>query len=262
MEYYGVRNGEIDLSNLKITERQFRELFFDTYNYFEKKGYFKLAFEGYQTSPPLLIPSPAAYFFSHVGKEIVFPIEEYYYRYDKVTIFIVIEILHKYIRIIEFFGLYEVEAAQLEFRTIINKYLYHLDDGYVLTEAGYIMNRPEDGLTNLINSNLPEATPDTVTAKVETAIKMFFKYDSNLEEKSKAVNILANVLEPNRQPIKFLTSRKHDTLIFGIVNEYGIRHNDIGQKEDYEKPIWYEWMFHYYLSTIHAALRLLKEDFI
>lgn len=261
MEYYGVRNGVIDLGNLKISESRFRELFFDTYNYFENKGYFKLAFEGYQSSPALLTPSPAAYFFSHVGEKKVFPIDEYYYRYDKVTMFIVIEILHKYIRIIEFYGFYEAETAQLEFRTVINKYLYHLDDGYELTEAGYIINRPEDGLTNLINSNLPEPTVDTVTEKVETAIKMFFKYDSNMEEKRKAINILADVLEPNADAIENLTTRKHDTMLFGIVNNYGIRHNNLRQKEDYDKPIWYEWMFHYYLSTVHASLKLLKDDF-
>lgn len=262
MEYYGIRNGEIDLKDLKISINRFRSFFYDTYSYFENKGYFKLAFYGLHSHPPLLSPSPDAYIFNHLGEKKVWPIEEYYHRFDKVTMFILIEIFHKYIRIIEAFDFYEIETAQLEFRNQINKYLVHLEEGYLLTEEGYIINRPEDGLVNLINTNLPEMTADTTTQKVETAIKMFFKYDSNMEEKRKAINILADVLEPNRKALQTLTTDKHDSMIFHMVNKYGIRHNNIEQKEEYDKPIWYEWMFHYYLSTVHATLRLLKDDFI
>lgn len=109
-----------------------------------------------------------------------------------------------------------------------------------------------------MTSNLPEHTSDTVTEQVETAIKLFFKYNSNMEEKRKAINILADILEPYRKDLKEFTTNKHDKIIFGIVNDYGIRHNDLKQIDDYEKPIWYECMFHYYLSTVHAVLRLKK----
>jgi hypothetical protein len=266
MEYYGVRNGKIDLNDLKISFRKFRSFFLDTYFYFYNKNCFKLAFEGYHSRPRLMAPSPEAFLFKHVGNRDVFPIEQYGDKLDQVTIFTLIEVLHQYIwnlddlDILDYGDIFDTgNTAQTEFRNEINKFLIHLDDGYVLTEKGYIIDLPDDGLGNLITSDLPEHTSDTVTEQVETAIKMFFKYDSNMEEKRKAINILADILEPYRKDLKEFTTNKHDKMIFGIVNDYGIRHNDLKQIDDYEKPIWYEWMFHYYLSTVHAVLRLKKE---
>lgn len=277
MEYYGARHGQINLEGLKISFTKFREFFLHVYDYFEEKGDFKLAFFGDNNISKLMKPSPEAFLFNHLGNENVYPIMEYGYRYNKVTTFTMIEVLYKYIwryrssYDFQYPSLEEFDfintfpktenIAQTEFRNEINKYLMHLDDGYLLSEGGYIINLPEDGLGNLITSDLPERTSDTVTEQVETAIKMFFKYDSNLEEKRKSINILADILEPYRKDLRALTTKKHDDMIFSIVNNYGIRHNNIEQVDAYNKPIWYEWMFHYYLSTVQAALRLNKTHY-
>lgn len=254
-DFYAVRNGHINLDDMKISTKKFNEFFVDVYLYFEEKNYFKLAIEGHYTTPKLMSPSPTAYLFSEAKLQNVWPIDSRYKQSKEIT-FTLIEVLHKVIRKIEAYDFYEEEEAQKEFRDMINKYLICLNDGYVLTENGYIINLPEDGLGNLITKDLPEDTDDPTTAKVETAIKMFFKYDSSENEKMKAINILADVLEPYRKDLKQATTDKHDDLIFFIVNKYGIRHNDIEQKTDYNKLIWYEWMFHYYLATVHATLRL------
>lgn len=267
MQYYGVRNGKINLDDMKISFKRFREFFIATYFYFEGKGDFRLAFNGYKGRPRLMKPSPEAFLFNHVGNKDVFPIEQYGHRLDKATIFTLIEILHEFIwpgdelEDKEFQEIFSsnINTAQIEFREQINKYLMHLDGGYELTEKGYIIDLPDNGLSNLIKNDLPAHTSDTVTVQVETAIKMFFKYDSNLEEKRKSINILADILEPYRDDLKKFTTNKHDSMIFGIVNQYGIRHNDLKQIDDYEKPVWYEWMFHYYLSTVHAVLNLKEK---
>lgn len=267
MQYYGERNGKINLEDLKISINKFKNFFIDTFIYFEERGDFKFAFYGWQHRPRLMKPSPEAYLFNHVGNKDVYPIEQYGHKFDKVTVFTLIEILHQFIWKIEEIDDYDMldiypdfkSTAQKEFRGEINKYLRHLEDGYELTEKGYIIDLPDNGLNNLIKNDLPEHTSDTVTEQVETAIKMFFKFDSNLEEKRKAINILADILEPYRDDLKSYTTTKHDTMIFGIVNQYGIRHNDLKQKDNYEKPVWYEWMFHYYLATVHAVLNLKEE---
>ncbi|KAA6474133.1 MULTISPECIES: hypothetical protein [Bacillus] len=269
MKFYGMRNGKINVDDLNISFTKFRNFFLDIYSFFEERGDFKLAFYGYKSRPRLMKPSPETFLFTHVGNVDVFPIEENYYKFNKVTIFTLIEILHKYIWKIDELDDFDMidiypdtkSTAQKEFREEINKYLIHLDDGYILTEKGYIIDRPDDGLGHLITIDLPPQTSDTVTEQVETAIKMFFKFDSNLEEKRKAINILADILEPYREKLKSYTTEKHDKMIFSIVNNYGIRHNNLNQKEDYEKPVWYQWMFHYYLSTVHAVLSLTKDHF-
>lgn len=266
MQYYAERNGHIKLDEIKISLKQLRQFFLDTYLYFDNKKYFKLAFEGNRSTPPAMVPSPSAFFFKHLGHQNVYPLEEYAHRFDRTAIFTIIEILHDYICVIEDFDIYDKDAAQIEFRNEINKYLACFETGYLLSEKGYIINLPDSGLGKLITKNLPENTSDQVTEQVETAIKMFFRYDSNNEEKRKAINILADILEPYKEDLKSYMneSRKnkpHDAMIFGIVNQYRIRHDDIKQKDEYTKHIWYEWMFHYYLSTVHAVLRLKKEHY-
>ena len=48
-------------------------------------------------------------------------------------------------------------------------------------------------------------------------------------------------------------------IFFEIANNFGIRHHKVGQRTDYDKPIWYSWLFYYYLATIHAAVRLIDK---
>ena len=56
-----------------------------------------------------------------------------------------------------------------------------------------------------------------------------------------------------------LTS-KDESDLFNLANNFGIRHHKPDQKTDYDKPIWYSWMFYYYLSTIHACMRLIEKS--
>lgn len=53
---------------------------------------------------------------------------------------------------------------------------------------------------------------------------------------------------------------EHDKLIFDIVNNYNIRHDNQRQKTSYSKDIWYEWMMQYYTSVIIAFYKLKSED--
>jgi hypothetical protein len=45
--------------------------------------------------------------------------------------------------------------------------------------------------------------------------------------------------------------------LFALANNFGVRHHNLRQKTDYDKPIWLSWMFYYYLATIHAVTRLI-----
>jgi len=46
-------------------------------------------------------------------------------------------------------------------------------------------------------------------------------------------------------------------MIFDLANNFAIRHHNPTQKSNYDKTIWYSWMFHFYLATYHAVIRLL-----
>ena len=73
---------------------------------------------------------------------------------------------------------------------------------------------------------------------------MYYRFDTDMEAKKKPINILADILEKVRDDLKEtlnqeydVSKNEHDRLIFGIVNEYNIRHNKADQKTDYSRMI-------------------------
>lgn len=81
-----------------------------------------------------------------------------------------------------------------------------------------------------------------------------------MEDRKDSLRELADVLEYLRPEIKKVLDAKDENDLFNIANNFGIRHHNSQQKVDYDKSIWYSWMFHYYLATIHAALRLIAKS--
>ena len=49
-----------------------------------------------------------------------------------------------------------------------------------------------------------------------------------------------------------------EAILFDIINNFSIRHHNPQQKTNYDRDIWYSWMFHFYLATYHAAIRIIK----
>ena len=71
--------------------------------------------------------------------------------------------------------------------------------------------------------------------------------------------VAADVLVYLRPRLKEALRSEDERDLFKIANNFGIRHHNQTQKTDYDKPIWYSWMFYYYLATLHAALRLIAK---
>lgn len=104
---------------------------------------------------------------------------------------------------------------------------------------------------------------NAVYEQLITASEMFYRFNTASDKKKEAINVLAGILENVREEAKNLfneeyniAKNEHDALIFNVVNRYGIRHNNINQKNEYSKDIWYEWMMQYYTSTIIAFYKL------
>jgi hypothetical protein len=79
-----------------------------------------------------------------------------------------------------------------------------------------------------------------------------------LDDRKEAIRELADVLEYVRPEIKKHLDKKDENDIFNIANNFGIRHHNVDQKINYDKAIWYSWIFYYYLATLHAVLRISK----
>lgn len=54
--------------------------------------------------------------------------------------------------------------------------------------------------------------------------------------------------------MKDLVASKDERDLFNIANNFGLRHQNALQREDYD-PLWLNWIFYNYLATIHLVLR-------
>lgn len=274
--YYAERNNLLNDINFKIDLDELKEYFLQVYNYYKEEGYFLAAEYGvngvddcgneYRIISPTLVPSPQLYFMNHLHSNEIWPIKRFIEDYDETIIFTVIEILHEHIGKYDNFR-EEVlkEEPREKFRTHINNILKLYNDGYMLDEKYGIITVPNIAMKELLNENIQVIHDDVIIEQLQTAMKMYFKHDSNLEIKKKSINILADILEPLRDELKEMygdtsSNKSHDRMIFGIVNGYNIRHNNDSQMTDYDKEVWYDWMVQYYTSVIIAYYKLKNKN--
>jgi hypothetical protein len=209
--------------------------------------------------------------FRAIRKPDLWPIQEKCKSYSEDDLFDVIEFLydhvskpidgylHSYGNCGYHYDTFDKKIGQQEFRDGINQILCDYKEGYELSDNGEILDSPEQGLENLFAASLPTHDPDKVEQRVEAAILKFRRYRSSLNERHDAIRDLVDVLEFLRPQVKKVISKKDEGDLFVIANQFGIRHHNDQQKQDYDKAIWYSWMFYYYLATIHACLRLIKK---
>lgn len=149
--------------------------------------------------------------------------------------------------------------GQSEYRAALNLVLTCYGDGYELSELGEILALPEEGMATLTGASLPLHDPDNVEARVQAAVMRFRRHRSSLDDRKHALRDLADVLEYLRPKVKAVLNSKDEADLFNLANNFGIRHHNVEQKTSYDTAIWYSWMFYYYLSTIHACIRLLSK---
>lgn len=273
-KYYAERHGLIT-KQLQIDFEELLEYFRQIYKYFCDKDYFKVAIDGvwkqmsYGQDPeqiiaPSMAPSAEVYFATRLQSKEIWLIWQYLEDYDEATLFTVIEILYDHIGIYNYeTDEFESELPKREFSEQINNILRAYDKGYYLEPTnGFIMRIPNGALCEQLKYDGFDL-PGSIYEQLATATEMYYRFDANQEQKKKAINILADILENEREEVKELLNAEyeipkndHDKLIFGIVNGFNIRHNRADQKSDYSKEIWYDWMMQYYTSVIITFYKL------
>lgn len=273
-KYYAERHGLIT-EQLQIDFDELLKYFGQIYRYFGNKDYYKAAIEGVwkqipytgdseQIIAPSMAPSAEVYFATRLQSKKVWPIWEYIEEYDEATLFSVIEILYDHISIYNYdTEEIECELPRKEFAEQINNVLRAYNNGYYLEPTnGFIMKMPNGALREQLKYDGSDL-PNSVYEQLVAATEMYYRFDANQEQKKKAINILADILENEREDVKEVLNaeyeipkNEHDKLIFGIVNGFNIRHNRAGQKGDYSREIWYDWMMQYYTSVIITFYKL------
>lgn len=271
--YYSVRTGKIT-PDQEVNFEVLKKLFSVIYNKLEKDGYFQKHFgincmDGY--IPGELGEEIEAIMFVNLRKENLYPIHKKLSEYTEDDFFDVIEFLHDHCSK----GLnghyhswnncgYHYEEfndieGQEHFRSIVNPILGEYKDGFELSKDGEILILSDNGLSNLFDADIPTKDSENISDKINSAIIKFRRHKSTLDDRKEAIRELADVLEFVRPQIKKHLNRKDENDIFNIANNFGIRHHNKDQQTEYDKAIWYSWIFYYYLATLHAVLRMSKE---
>jgi hypothetical protein len=272
-DYYSVRTGKIT-PDQQVNFEVLKKLFSVTYNKLNADGYFQKYFgidctDGF--IPGELGEEVEAIMFVNLRKDNLYPIHKNLPNYTEDDFFDVIEFLHDHCSK----GLnghyhswnncgYHYEEfndieGQKHFRELLNPILREYKDGFEISESGEILILSDNGLSNLFEADIPTNDKENISNKINSAILKFRRHKSTLDDRRDAIRELADVLEFLRPAIKEHLNKKDESDLFNIANNFGIRHHNKDQQTEYDKAIWYSWIFYYYLATLHAVLRMTNK---
>lgn len=272
-DYYSVRTGKISPEQ-EINFEVLKKCFLLTYRKLLTDGYFQKYFgidctDGYIEGE--LGGEIDAIVFINLRKDNLWPIVKNLPNYTEDDFFDMLEFLHDhcskglngYHHNWNECGYHYEEFNDLEgqkyFRELLNPILKEFQNGFEISEKGEILILSDAGLSNLFEADIPERDQENITDKMNEAIIKFRRHRSTLEDRRSAVRELVDVLEFLKPELKKTLNRKDETDLFNIANNFGIRHHNAGQQTEYDKSIWYSWMFYFYLATIHSVLRLTNK---
>jgi hypothetical protein len=154
---------------------------------------------------------------------------------------------------------YDENAGQDDFRNKANSFLSDYRTGFELTKNGTILALGTEGVQHILDAEIIPFDERNVDSKVRNAIAKWRNRHLSLSDKKEAIRELADVFEwlKKTNKLEAVLDKKDESAIFEIANQFGIRHHDPKQKTNYDRAIWYSWIFHFYLATYHAAIRLL-----
>lgn len=151
------------------------------------------------------------------------------------------------------------EPARGLYVTRVNEILKRYGDGWEMKSDFEIVERAPIGTAELLTVRLPPATELDTRRRVQNAVAKFRRRSSSREDRRDAVRDLGDVLEWLRKDAVKHLSRKDESDLFNILNNFDIRHNNTSQKSDYD-AIWLSGLFYYYLTIIHVLTHLIDRD--
>jgi hypothetical protein len=244
---------EIEFNSLRSSFlRIYKQFFYE--NYFVKENFSWARYD-----------DPELFLLRKLGLGNIWPFETRIETYDEATLFSVIEFLHEYVYSNTITGNYKcIEDGQKEYRTRVNDILRFYKGGYELSEDGEIQKLSPPGFEKLIDEVIETNDPENIDLRVNYAVSKFSRYNSSIEDKKDAVRTLADVLEYLRESLKedgaYLFT-EDDKNLRNIMNNFNIRHQNRSQHSDYDKDIWYDWVFYTFLASVHVSLKLNDKKF-
>jgi hypothetical protein len=210
-----------------------------------------------------------AQIFRLLRKDNIWPIKENIKNYSEDDLFDIIEFLydhvsepnretgnyHSYGSCGWHYKDFDKNLGIAEYCRSLNEILSEYKAGFQISFDGLVLVKDESGLSNIYEAVVP-TDRDEIKTKIDLAIQKYRESRSDLENRRIAIRELADILEILKSEIKIFLYNKDNDDLFNIANNFSIRHANDKQKINYDRDIWYSWMFYFYLATIHALLRI------
>ena len=154
---------------------------------------------------------------------------------------------------------YDEKVGRDEFRAQANQFLTQYGEGFELSKQGEILRIGKDGVSHIFDAGIIPYDDANVDSKVRLAIQKWRSRSASLDDKKSAILELADVFEwlKKSKKLEKVLDRKDESDLFEIANQFALRHHNPKQKSNYDRNIWYAWIFHFYLATYHAVVRML-----
>jgi len=157
---------------------------------------------------------------------------------------------------------FDIEAGRRVYRALVNRLLQTAGIELRLAEsgedAGRLVHVVDEARADLIERALDTPDPE-VAGRVEHAIALFRGRDATEHDKRSAAITLAGILEERRALIRTEIGRKDEGALFGLANEFAIRHQRRGQQGDYD-PAFLDWIVWWYLATIALTDQIIARQ--
>jgi hypothetical protein len=274
-QFYSIRNGiNPNLKGLPLPLREILGLFVRLFSQMSQDGYFDETF-GFicvdMGEVPGKVRDPELDMLFAIRKNGLWPIHEKAPFYSEDDFFDVLEFfhqcvskpidgtMHSYNECGMHWETFNKVQGQQEFRTKVNVLLTHYQRSFEISINGEILHKPEAGFEPIFEADLP-SKDSNVISRVTTAVLRYRRHGATIDDRRQAVRDLADVLEYLRPQVKTLLTNADEKDLFNIANNFGIRHYNDKQRTAYDAGIWLSWMFYFYLSTIHVALRKIEHE--
>ncbi|MGG0496711.1 hypothetical protein ABEY62_27540 [Priestia megaterium] len=254
----------------KYNESDLRELFVQTYYELQSNRLFEELI-GYTDDHGnwkrgIIANNFELFVFKRIGKRDLIPISEDQ-GYSEEDVFDLIELFYDYVSKpvlinngYSEYSEYSKEIGKEEYRKEMNEILNNYKDGFELAEDGYVRELLDNGLEELLDSK-QEFSSDTESENiVQVAKKKFFHYKADESDKKSAIFELGTVLEKLQKTKTLQLNNQDESDLFNLLNKFNIRHNRPDQKPNYDKDVFYPWMFYNLLASVDASLKLQKKS--
>jgi hypothetical protein len=269
-QYWSQRRGRANPPvDLATAARLFASLVAD----FEARGYLQKSF-GYECvdggNTGVVGSDPEAYVYRRTRLDGLWPVEPSWPSWDEDALLTAVEFLydhvdkpvdgsfHGYLNCGWHYRVFDAQEGRQEYREEVNAILQSLGEGFEVRPNGEVVRLAPSGLEELLDAPLPGS--DDLQHLVGAAVAKYRRRTSTRDDQMDAVRDLANILEAVRPEAQKVLSGKDEDAIFGLLNNFSIRHQDSRQHGNYDPTVWVPWMFFFLLASLHACFGLMQRS--